>query len=227
MARAQGSRGVAAQWLVVLVVGVVVVGVVLGLRLIPRLNAGQDVLDEARPAFASERVAVDKAGINVVSDTVQMADPIINKEGGASEEVGAVVSYVAKARGVNDQQALAALQKEFPHTTALLQSLPLTSVTTELPKLVDFLAKTLKMSPDQVSAALKTNFPAIEQAVANLPTVTKGWESIEGIDPLTRFDGTPVKSVPDFRDYAGSDLIPAVDAQQGNFRSLDGTSKLN
>src|SRR3954468_17573650 len=122
MPRAQGNRGVAAQWLVVLVVGVVVVGVVLGLRLIPRLNSGQDVLDAARPAFTAERVQADRAGVDVVSQVVQMADPIVNKQGGAAGEVPAVVSYVAKARGVNDQQALAALRKEFPHTTALLES---------------------------------------------------------------------------------------------------------
>jgi hypothetical protein len=227
MPRAQGNRGVAGQWLVVLAVGVIVVAVVLGLRLIPRLNAGQDVLDAARPAFTTERVQADRAGVNVVSEVVQMADPIVNKEGGAADEVPAVVSYVAKARGVNDQQALAALRKEFPHTTALLESLPLSSVTTELPKLVDFLAKTLMMSPDQVNGALKSNFPAIEQAVRNLPTVTKNWDSIANVGSLTRFDGTPVRSVPEFRDYASSDLVPVLERQQGNFRSLDGTSTVN
>lgn len=227
MPRAQEKRGTAGQWLVVLVVGVVVVAVVLGLRLIPRLNAGQDVLDAARPAFTAERVQADRAGVNAVSDVVQMADPIVNKDGGAADEVPAVISYVAKARGVNNQQALAALRTEFPHTTALLESLPLSSVTTELPKLVDFLAKTLKISPEQVNAALKTNFPAIEQAVRNLPTVTRNWDSIANMDSLTRFDGTPVRSVPEFRDYASNDLVPVLERQQGNFRSLDGTSSVN
>jgi hypothetical protein len=227
MAKAQNSRSIAAQWLVVLIVGVVVVGVVLGLRLVPRLNSGQDVLDAARPAFTPERVAADRAGVDVISDLVQVAEPIVDKQGGAAGEVPAVIAYVAKARGVDEARALAALRTEFPHTTALLESLPLTSVTTELPKLVDFLAKTLKMSPVQVDTALKTNFPAIEQAIANLPTVTKNWDSIANIEPLSRFDGTPVRSVPQFRDYASADLVPVLERQQKNFRSLDGTSSVN
>ena len=51
-----GSRSGVLQWVVVLVVGVLVVTVVLGLNLIPRLSDGQKVLDAARPAFAAERL---------------------------------------------------------------------------------------------------------------------------------------------------------------------------
>lgn len=227
MPRTEANRGAVVRWSVVLVVGVVVVAVVLGLRLIPRLNAGQQVLDGARPAFVPARVAADRAGVDIVSKVVDMADPIVNKQGGAADEVPAVVAYVAKARSVNNQQALAALRKEYPHTTALLESLPLSSVSTELPKLITFLAKTLKLSPEQVGAALEQKFPAINKAVTNLPTVTANWESIAGIDPLTRFDGTAVRSVPQFRDYASADLVPVLERQQGNFRSLDGRSKVN
>ncbi|MBA3742283.1 hypothetical protein [Sporichthya sp.] len=225
--KGQGNRNAVLQWTVVLVVGVIVVGVVLGLKLIPRLNAGQDVLDGARPAFTAERVAADRAGINITSQVVDMADPIVNEQGGAAGEVPKVVAYVAKARNVTDAQALAALDKEFPRTTALLKSLPLSEVSAEIPKLVAFLSTSLKLPADQVSAALATNFPAINAAVTNLPTVTNGWEQIADIDGLTRFDGTPVTTVPELRDYFSQDVIPAVETQQGNFRSLDGTSKVN
>jgi hypothetical protein len=50
MQRTSGSRSGVLQWVVVLVVGVLVVTVVLGLNLIPRLNDGQHVLDAAEVA---------------------------------------------------------------------------------------------------------------------------------------------------------------------------------
>ncbi len=48
-----GSRSGVLQWVIVLVVGVLVVTVVLGLNLIPRLSDGQKVLNAAKPAFAA------------------------------------------------------------------------------------------------------------------------------------------------------------------------------
>jgi hypothetical protein len=48
------SRGPVLQWVVVLVVGIVVVTLVLGLNLISRLNAGQDVLNAAKPAYVTQ-----------------------------------------------------------------------------------------------------------------------------------------------------------------------------
>jgi hypothetical protein len=113
------------------------------------------------------------------------------------------------------------MKKTFPHTTALPGALPLSAVTAELRKLLAFLSTTLKLTPAQLATALKANFPALTQAITNLPTVTDGWEQIPGIDGLTRFDGTPVSSVPQLRDYFKDDLIPAVASQQKNFQSLD------
>jgi hypothetical protein len=220
-------RNPVVHWGVVLTVGITVVAVVLGLRLIPRLNAGQHVLDSARPAFTRERVATDRAGIDIVSKVVDLADPIVDEGGGAAAEVPAVVGYVAKQDKLSQAKALDALRTQFPHTTALLESLPLSNVSTEIPKLVSFLASTLKMTPSQVEAALAKNFPAINRAVTHLPTVTNGWQNIANIGPLTRFDGTPVRSVPQVRDYFSQDVIPAVDKEQRNFRSLDGRSSVN
>jgi hypothetical protein len=82
---ARGSNRIGVlQWVVVLAVGVIVAAIVLGLKLIPRLNDGQKVLDAARPAFAAERVAGDRAGINIISHNVDMADPIVTPHGGGA-----------------------------------------------------------------------------------------------------------------------------------------------
>jgi hypothetical protein len=215
------------QWVVVLAVGVIVVAIVLGLKLIPRLNDGQKVLDAARPAFAAERVAGDRAGINIISHNVDMADPIVTPQGGGASEVPALVAYVAKKNHISPAQALAVLKKDFPHTTALLEAVPLTAVSHELPGLLSFLSKELRLTPTQLDAALAANFPALAQSIANLPKVTAGWERIRGIGGLTRFDGTPVSSVPQLRTYFSSDLIPVLERQRGNFDSLDGTSSVN
>jgi hypothetical protein len=215
------------QWVVVLGVGVIVVAIVLGLGLISRLNDGQKVLNAAKPAFTAQRVAGDRAGINFVSTDVDMADPIATPQGGAAAEVPKLVGFVSQKTGLSDAQVLGALQKNFPHTTALLQAIPLSAVTQELPGLVAFLSKTLKITPAQVGAALKANFPGLAQAIANLPGVTNGWESVPGLNGLTRFDGTPVKSAPQVRTYFGSDVIPVLEHQHANYEHLMATSRID
>jgi NACalpha-BTF3-like transcription factor len=222
-----GSRSGVLQWIVVLVVGVLVVTVVLGLNLISRLNDGQQVLDSARPAFTPDRVATARAGIDIISTNVDAADPIITANGGAAAEVPKLIAFVSKATGLSQAEVVAALQENFPHTTALLQAIPLSDVTAEIPGLLKFLESTLKVSEAELLTALQENFPHITQAVVNLPTVTGGWENIQKIDGLTRFDGTPVKSVPDLRTYFSKDVIPVVEREQGNFASLDGKSTVN
>jgi hypothetical protein len=221
------NRAAMLQWVVVLVVGVLVVGVVLGLKLIPRLSDGQKVLDGARPAFVPNRVAADRAGIDIISRDVNMADPIVTARGGGAAEVPALVAYTAKAEHVSDAPALALLQSKFPHTTALLQAIPLSAVSSEIPGLLAFLEKTLHVTPAQLTAALKTSFPRLYQSIANLPPVTNGWENIPGIGGLTRFNGAPVHTVPQLRTYFGSDVIPVLETQGGNFSSLDGTSSVD
>ena len=170
-----GSRSGVLQWVVVLVVGVLVVTVVLGLNLIPRLSGGQKVLNAARPAFAPERVGGARAGINIISSDVDTADPIVTSQGGAAAEVPKLIGFVSQKTGLSQAAVLAALQKSFPHTTALLQTIPLSAVTAELPGLLTFLEKTLHVTQPQLIAALKTSFPRLAQAITNLPTVTGGW----------------------------------------------------
>ena len=219
------SRVGVLQWVVVLVVGIIVVALVLGLNLIPRLSDGQDVLNAAKPAFTTNSLNTDVAGINIISKDVNMANPIVTPAGGGAAEVTTIVSLVAAMDHVSGTAALAALQKDFPHTTSLLKAIPLSSVTAELPHLEAFLEKTLKVTPVQLVAALKANFPAIYQVIAYLPIVTKGWYNVPGLAAagLTSFNGVPVRTVPQLRDYFAS-LIKVVAGQKQDFDSLDKTT---
>ena len=222
------SRGLprpiaAAGWSVVIVVGAVVVGLVLGLSLFPRLTAGQALVDGARPAFASARVAGDRAAINMLSQVVQAADPIVTPEGGAAQEVPKLLALVSSKSGLPQAKVVAALQAQVPHTTALLQAIPLSAVTAELPKLVSFLSTALKLPADKVKAALDQNFPNLAQAIALLPAVTNGWNNVPGTQGLTRFDGSPVRTVPQIRDYFSQDVIPVLEKQEANYRTVDQT----
>jgi hypothetical protein len=212
------------EWSVVFLVGVFVVTIVLVLTLIPRLDAGQKVLNAAKPAFQTQSLNGDVAGINIISADVDMANPIVNPQGGAAAEVPKLVAFVSQKTGLPQAKVLAALQTRFPHVTALLETLPLSSVTAELPGLLAFLEQTLHVSQPQLLTALKTNFPALTQAITNLPAVTGGWDNIPGMDGATRFDGSPIRTVPELRSYFKSDLIPMLASEQGNFKSLDGTA---
>jgi len=208
-------------WSVVALVAVLVLGLVFGLSLYPRLNAGQEVVDGLRPAFVPERVAGDTAGINMVSEIVDVADPIVNEQGGASAEVPKLVEFVSSETGLSSAAVLSTLQTEFPFLTHLLLSLPLTGVTAELSGLLAFLSTVLQATPVEVLTLLKTDFPALNQVITTLPAVTSGWENVPGTDKLTSFDGQPVRSVTEVRDYFAGDVIPAVAQNQANFERVD------
>jgi hypothetical protein len=211
------------SWLVVALVGVFVVAVVAGVSLFPRLNAAQRVLDHGKPVFTAQRVAGDRAGITFISHAVNTLDPIVTPSGGAAAEVPALVAFVSKKTGLSQAAVLAALTKNFPHTTALLEAIPLTSVTSELPGLVTFLAKVLHATPAQVVGGLKANFPGLYQSITNLPFVTGGWDNVPGTAQLTRFNGAAVHTVPQVRTYFSADVIPVLQDQRAHFTALDGT----
>jgi hypothetical protein len=212
------SNAAARAWLVVALVGAVVVLLVLALQLVPRLTGGQKVIDAAKPAMTDERVAGDRAGIDFISKLVDTADPLVTAQGGGAAEVPKLIAIVTKATGLSSAQVLAVLKKEAPHTTALLQALPLTDVTGELPALRSFLATTLKLSPEDLQAALTQSFPRLSQTLAAAAPVTDGWNAIPGTEKLTRFDGTTsVRSVPQLRDYFSADLVTAVAANKDDF----------
>jgi hypothetical protein len=212
---------------VVLAVGVGVVALVLVLSLVPRVSNGQTLLDALRPANDAGRVHGDRAGISMVSAIVDTEDPIMTPQGGAAAEVPKLIAFVAKQTGLSQAAVLAALQTNFPHTTALLQAIPLSAVTAELPGLFTFLEGALHVSQAQLLAALQQNFPGLAQSITNLPTVTNGWNNVQGIGGATRFDGTPIKTVPDVRTYFGSDVIPVLETQRGNYENLVSTSRID
>ena len=192
------------SWFVVVVAGLVVLAVVWGLELFPRLDAGQRVLDGARPVFTEERVAGDRVGIGMIDHVADMVDPIVDAQGGAAGEVGPLVELVAGVTGLAPADVLAAVEANFPHTYHLLLTLPLDQVSAEIPGLLTFVADNSDL-PDAgaVLGALAENTPNLAQAVTNLLIVTDGFREIPGIDQLTRFDGSPVRSIPELRDYFG------------------------
>ena len=213
------------SWFVVVVAGLVVLAVVWGLELFPRLDAGQRVLDGARPVFTEERVAGDRVGIGMIDHVADMVDPIVDAQGGAAGEVGPLVELVAGVTGLAPADVLAAVEANFPHTYHLLLTLPLDQVSAEIPGLLTFVADNSDL-PDAgaVLAALGENTPNLAQAVTNLLIVTDGFREIPGIDQLTRFDGSPVRSIPELRDYFGDDVVPGVRAVADDYRTLDTTA---
>ena len=138
-----------------------------------------------------------------------------------------LIAFVSQKTGLSQAAVLAALQKNFPHTTALLQTIPLSSVTAELPGLLAFLEKTLNVKQTQLLGAMTTNFPALTKAITNLPPVTTGWDNDPGhrrLHALQRHaDQDPC---PRSRAYFGSDVIPVLENQTRNYDKLMETSTI-
>jgi hypothetical protein len=213
----------AAAWCVVIAVGAAVVVVVLALSLFPRLDGGQNLLDQARPAFSPARVQGDQAAITMVSHVVDFAAPVVTPKGGAASEVPALVAFVSSKTGLPQPKVLKALTTQFPHATALLEAIPLSSVTSELPGLINFVAKTLKTTPAAVVTTIKGTWPGLYQSISNLPYVTNGWYSVPGTAHLTMFNGTSVHTMPQVRTYLATDVVPYLATEKGDFRTVDTT----
>ncbi len=209
-------------WLVVSFVGVAVVALVLGLGLFKRLDSGQKLLNDLTPAFTVDRAAGAKGGVTMVSNIVDFAQPVVDSKAKATAEVPALIGLVSKKTGLSQAEVVKALAAKAPHTTALLQAVPLSAVSSELPRLVAFLATALKTTPEKVQEALAQNFPALTQAITALPKVTAaGTRCPAPRRPASRAStGRPCASVPDVRDYFGADLVPVVTHQQENLTSL-------
>jgi hypothetical protein len=208
------------HWLWLAIVGVLVLVVVFPFQLFPRLDGGQRLLNTTAPLFTTARVAGDQAGVNFISTAVNAFDPVINPSGGAAAEVPKLVSFLSAKTGLSDAGVLAVMQKSFPAVTNLLEAIPLSSVTAELPGLESFLASTLQATPAQLATALDTSFPALTAAITNLPGVTNGWDDVPGTSSLTTFDGVPVRTVPQVRDYFERDVIPSVADSRADFDTL-------
>jgi len=128
---------------------------------------------------------------------------------------------VAQKVGIPTQDVRDLVALDFPHTAALLDGVPFSASTAEASKLVDYLASASSVTSDQMWATLRAKFPKAYQVVTNLRLVTDGWTEVPGTDKLTRFDGSPARSVPLIRDYFRDDVIPGLERQQKNYVILD------
>ncbi len=208
-------------WVVVPVVGVAVVGLVLGLNLFPRLIGGQTLLNDTRPMFALDRVQGDRAGIDYISVFVNALGPAMLPDSGVTEEYPRLLGHVATEVGIPAKDVRDIVALDFPHTAALLDGVPFSDSTAEASKLVDHLASASRVTPAEVWQHLRAEFPKLYQVVTNLRKVTDGWADVPGTAELTRFDGSPARSVPQIRDYFRDDVIPVLERQQKNYVILD------
>lgn len=202
-------------WLVVVTVGVLVVGLVIGLQLFPRLSAGQDVLDDSEHLFREDLVVAQRNASDAVNLVVAGVDPIAKAEGGAAGEVPELIAFVSQETGLSDEEVLNTLEERFPHTAALLLALPLEEVSAELPELIAFLAETLDLTPDEVGEALQANFPALAQSIDALPLITDGWATME--TGLTDVNDEPLPGVAGIAEYLDTRIVDVTERQQGNF----------
>ncbi len=210
-------------WMGVVAVGVVVVALVLGLQLLPRLSAGQDVIDAAQPALSDGAVAGEVAGANVLSQVVDLVDPLMTRRGQSREELGRLVTMIKNESGVSAERARAVLRREAPHTEALLRAVPFSGIADERQRLTSYLATTLNLSAEDLEDELARGFPRIYQMLTELPGVMSGWYDVPGAETLTRFDGTQVKSMAQVRDYLRDDLVATAAGEQKRFEALAGS----
>lgn len=210
-------------WTGVAVAGVIVVALVVGLQLIPRLSAGQDVIDAAKPAMSDGAVKGEVAGTEVLAQVVDLVDPLMTRRGRSREELGRLVTMIKRESGVSAERARAVLRREAPHTEALLRAVPFSGIAAERRRLIAHLATTLNITPEDLEDELARSFPRTYQMLSELPGVTSGWYDVPGAETLTRFDGNPVRSMAQVRDYLRDDLVAAVDDEQDHFESLAGS----
>jgi len=218
------STAASRAWLGVAVVGLVVVVAVLALMLIPRLGAGQEVIDAAEPAFSDARLAGTEAGVNLISQYVDVADPLMTTRGGGAKEARSLVRLMRRKLGLSSAQVRKILRREAPHTEALTRALPFESIAAEIPRLTAYLASTMTMTEEQLAATLEQSFPNIAQLLTALPNVVDAWYDVPGIEGLTRLKaGKPVRTVPGLRTYYRDDVVPLMVEHRRRFQSLAGT----
>ena len=203
-------------WLGVSLIGLAVVGIVLGMSMLPRLTNGQQLLDAAGPAFTDTRVAATRSGTEVLSQYVDVVDPLLTARGRGARESRSLVRLVRRELGLSSEQARRILRREAPHIEALARALPLEGVAAELPALTSYLATTLTMSEDELAAVLERSYPQIAQMLTALPIVVGAWYDVPGIEGLTRVAGDkPVRTAPGLRKYLRDDLVARI-SQHGD-----------
>ncbi|BDX33761.1 hypothetical protein TUM20985_43080 [Mycobacterium antarcticum] len=212
-------KSVPLAWAGVTLVGIIVIVLVVSWQLFPRLGAAQSMVDDLSPAFTVDRVKGDRGGIEIVSAATNAVDAMMSADG-AKAELPKMIDLVAATTGRSREDAQALMRNDFPAINGFLASLTLPEVSAEMPKLVHYLGTVLMMTPEQVEQMLRTDYPKLDQVIINLPKLTDGWAAIPGTERLTRFDGTPVRTMPELRTYLGEELISPVERQQENFRPL-------
>lgn len=218
------STAASRAWMGVVAAGVVVVALVFGLQLLPRLSAGQELIDAAQPAMTEQAVAGEVAGTRHLSQYVDLVDPLLTRRGGGAGEVDELIALIARRTGISRARARAFLREEAPHTAALLRALPLSRVAGERERLANHLATTLNITTEDLQDQLAREFPGIFQTLAELPSVADGWYDVPGIEGLSRFNAAkPVKTAAGLRKYLRDDLVGTVEDEQERFGSLAGS----
>lgn len=221
--RIKGLMSTAASraWLGVAVVGFVVVALVLVTSLIPRLGAGQQFADAAAPAFTDDRIDATRAGVGLLSQYVDLVDPLLTARGRGSRESRSLVRLIRRELGLSSEQARRILRREAPHTEALTRALPLERVAAEIPAFASYLATTLTVSGDELAATLEQRFPRLAQLLTTLPSVTDAWYDVPGIGGLTRLSGDkPVRTVPGLRKVLRDDVVPLAVEHRDDVQGL-------
>jgi hypothetical protein len=218
------STAASRAWMGVAAAGVVIVALVLGLQLIPRLGDGQKLVDAAQPALTDGAVTGEVGATKVLSQYIDLADPLMTRKGDSRQELQTLVTMIKRKTGVSAERARALLRREAPHTEALLRAVPFSDIARERHRLTVFLATTLTITPEQLQDELAREFPHVFQLLSDLPSVTSGWRDVPGIDGLRRFDGkTPVTTMPQLGGYLDDDLVATVADQKDRFQSLAGS----
>jgi hypothetical protein len=217
------STAASRAWLAVAVVGLLVVAIVVGLALIPRLTAGQQVIDAAKPAMTDTAVKGEVAATKLVARYVDLADPLMTRRGDAEGETATLVRLVTRKTKLSNRRARALLRREAPHVEALLRALPFSGIASERPRLTRLLSQTLNLPAEDLQDEIARTFPRLYQTLSELPSVSGGWYDIPGVETMTRFDGkTAVRTMPALRDYLRDDLVTTVAGQQDHFEYLAG-----
>lgn len=218
------STGASRAWFGVALAGLAVMALVFALSLIPRLPAGQRVIDSAQPAFTDARVSGTHAGMATLSQYVDVVDPLLTRRGGASEEVERLIGYVERKLGISSDQVRKILRREAPHTEALLRALPLAGAAAEIPRLTTYLATIMGMPEEELAAILERDFPRISQSLAGLAHASETWYDVPGIDGLTRLSADkPVRTVPGVRKYLRDDLVALTVAHKEDVQGVAGS----
>jgi hypothetical protein len=209
------------SWTFVVVIGALLVALVAGGQLFPRLGGAQRIISDFEPVFAAERVDGLTIGWETVHEAIVLGDPIMTPAGGAALEAPRLYRLVAERTGRKRGDVRRALARRAPRTIALLDALPLTAVAAEVPKLVAYLARALHVRRAKLVARLRRRAPALTQALLAAHPVTTGWTSMPGTAELTRFDDvTPVRTMPALDEYLRQDLIALLGDQRAHFDRL-------